>query len=426
RTLVDRLFWLGIPKEILSDKGSAFTSKLFAELAKCYGIKQLLTTAHHQQANGLVERANRTLSSMLSKTVAQHGGDWESHLGSALLCFNATPRSSTNCSPSRATYGHEPNWPSETVLSTQPSPHTWAMEAWIDTLPHTLAEIWQGVTKNSQKAQKQQAYQYDKSRKKTLPFRTGDRVWLFHPEAKREEGKLALPYYGPYNVLSISEQGRAKIRLVGPGEIKPIEVNVDRLSRCSELIPNEPADLRFPIERENGERLQNVSENQKVVQMNTMISACYIPLSEQKGNVREKSLENSPLKHKTSLLQMSEFQKRNRNWNFGRANSNYQFPLKLNQNWHSYSRIGPQGNPFFLEFSNRYSQISGVDLCRRLPLRIEPPHSWFNRNSSLPCQNTRVWYNSNLRTWPLPDERANPEQNIVSTLGEESSLRNMR
>ncbi|MCP4489552.1 MAG: transposase family protein, partial [Gammaproteobacteria bacterium] len=47
RTLVDRLFWLGIPKEILSDKGSAFTSKLFAELAKCYGIKQLLTTAHH-------------------------------------------------------------------------------------------------------------------------------------------------------------------------------------------------------------------------------------------------------------------------------------------------------------------------------------------------------------------------------------------
>ncbi|MCP4456901.1 MAG: hypothetical protein GY816_02570 [Cytophagales bacterium] len=101
------------------------------------------------------------------------------------------------------------------------------MEAWIDTLPHTLAEIWQGVTKNCQKAQKQQAYQYDKSRKKTLPFRTGGQVWLFHPEAKREEGKLTLPYYGPYNVLSISEQGRAKIRLVGPGEIKPIEVNVD-------------------------------------------------------------------------------------------------------------------------------------------------------------------------------------------------------
>ncbi|MCP4456902.1 MAG: transposase family protein, partial [Cytophagales bacterium] len=46
----------------LSDKGSAFTSKLFTELSKCYGSKQLLTTAHHQQANGLVERANRTLS----------------------------------------------------------------------------------------------------------------------------------------------------------------------------------------------------------------------------------------------------------------------------------------------------------------------------------------------------------------------------
>ncbi len=158
--------------------------------------------------------------------------------------------------------------------------------------------------------------------------------------------------------------------------------------------------------------------------MNTMISACYKPLSERKGSVREKSRENAPLKHKTSLLQMSEFQKGNRNWNFGRANS--KFPVKLNQTWHSYSRIGPQGNPFCLNFSNRNSQISGVDLCRRFPLRIEPPYSWFNRSSSGMPQNTRVWYNSNLQNWPLPSKRAHFEQNIVSTLGEGNGLKNMR
>ncbi|MCP4487899.1 MAG: DDE-type integrase/transposase/recombinase, partial [Gammaproteobacteria bacterium] len=45
RTLVDRLFWFGIPREIVSDKGSAFISKLFQEIGKCYKIKQLFTTA---------------------------------------------------------------------------------------------------------------------------------------------------------------------------------------------------------------------------------------------------------------------------------------------------------------------------------------------------------------------------------------------
>ena len=41
------------------------------------GIKKVNTTAYHPQTDGLVERFDRTLISMLAKTVQKQGRDWE-------------------------------------------------------------------------------------------------------------------------------------------------------------------------------------------------------------------------------------------------------------------------------------------------------------------------------------------------------------
>ena len=57
-----------VPKELLSDRGVSFLSKLIAEICKVMGIKKVNTTAYHPQSDGLVERFNQTLLDMLSKT----------------------------------------------------------------------------------------------------------------------------------------------------------------------------------------------------------------------------------------------------------------------------------------------------------------------------------------------------------------------
>ena len=50
------------------------------EVYKLLGIKKVNTTVYHPQTDGLVERFNRTLNSMLAKTVQKQGCNWDEHL----------------------------------------------------------------------------------------------------------------------------------------------------------------------------------------------------------------------------------------------------------------------------------------------------------------------------------------------------------
>ncbi len=56
---------VGIPKEILTDQGTAFMSRTIRELYELLGIKSIRTSVYHPQTDGLVERFNRTLKTMI-------------------------------------------------------------------------------------------------------------------------------------------------------------------------------------------------------------------------------------------------------------------------------------------------------------------------------------------------------------------------
>ncbi len=56
---------VGIPKEILTDQGTAFMSRTIRELYELLGIKSVRTSVYHPQTDGLVERFNRTLKTII-------------------------------------------------------------------------------------------------------------------------------------------------------------------------------------------------------------------------------------------------------------------------------------------------------------------------------------------------------------------------
>lgn len=71
---------LGVPYVIHSDQGAQYESQLFSEMCKLLGVKKTRTTPYHPQSDGMVERLNETLVSMLRAYVDDHQRDWDTHL----------------------------------------------------------------------------------------------------------------------------------------------------------------------------------------------------------------------------------------------------------------------------------------------------------------------------------------------------------
>jgi hypothetical protein len=55
----------GVPKKIISDRGSQFTSRFWEQLHDSLDTKLRFSTAYHPQTDGQIERTNQVLEDML-------------------------------------------------------------------------------------------------------------------------------------------------------------------------------------------------------------------------------------------------------------------------------------------------------------------------------------------------------------------------
>ena len=85
----------GIMAQLLTDRGSNFTSLLFKSLCEKLGVKKIFTTAYHPQTDGQVERFNATLCKMLSHYVDDDQRNWDKQLILLLYAYRTAVHSST-------------------------------------------------------------------------------------------------------------------------------------------------------------------------------------------------------------------------------------------------------------------------------------------------------------------------------------------
>jgi transposase InsO family protein len=97
----------GVPKVIVSDRGTQFTSRFWKNLHELLGTKLFLSTAFHPQTGGQVERTNQILEDMLRACVLEHNTNWEKCLSFAEFSYNNSFQSSIQMSPFEALYGRK-------------------------------------------------------------------------------------------------------------------------------------------------------------------------------------------------------------------------------------------------------------------------------------------------------------------------------
>jgi transposase InsO family protein len=70
----------GIPKTIISDRGSIFVAHFWEQLHECLGTHLIQSSAYHPHTDGQNERVNQIIEDMLRACVLIDGTKWDKHL----------------------------------------------------------------------------------------------------------------------------------------------------------------------------------------------------------------------------------------------------------------------------------------------------------------------------------------------------------
>ena len=78
----------GLPKEIIFDRDTKFTSNFWKSLFAYLGAKLNFNTAYHPQIDGQTERVNQVLEDMLRMYVVDKPTKWEDYLHLVDFSYN--------------------------------------------------------------------------------------------------------------------------------------------------------------------------------------------------------------------------------------------------------------------------------------------------------------------------------------------------
>ena len=208
------------------------------EVYKLLGIKKVNTTAYHPQTDGLVERFNRTLTSMLAKTVQKQGRDWDEHLPYVLYAYRTSIQESTKESPFYLLYGRDARLPTDEVIDVAVFRETINLDDYRTEMSQRMALAWNCAREQIKKAQKRQKQQHDRHAKDPN-FQVGDRVFVYMLAAGQGEAyKFAKKFQAPFRIMAMYDNGVELQNINKPGS-KHIRVALNRVQRC----PKEIKDL---------------------------------------------------------------------------------------------------------------------------------------------------------------------------------------
>ncbi|GJW49299.1 reverse transcriptase domain-containing protein [Tanacetum coccineum] len=108
----------GLPGEIISDNGKQFRDNPFKDWCEKLCIRQCFASVKHPQANGLVERANRSLGEGIKARLDEKSKDWIEELPHVLWAHRTMIKSSNGETPFSLTYGTEAVIPAEIGMPT--------------------------------------------------------------------------------------------------------------------------------------------------------------------------------------------------------------------------------------------------------------------------------------------------------------------
>ncbi|KAJ9509206.1 hypothetical protein QJQ45_001464 [Haematococcus lacustris] len=195
---IDNVYRLhDMPAELISDRGSLFTSVFWQEVMRRCGSKPALSSSYHLESDGQTERYNRVLEEMLRHYISPTQSDWPDYLALAEFAVNNLWQESIQSTPFLVHTGQSP-----VTLGLRDLPYGGRCPS-----AHAFTRWWQDAVANARKcmaaAQSRQAACANKARR-DVEYKVGQNVLLSTKNLKLRPGKarkLIPRYVGPFEIL---------------------------------------------------------------------------------------------------------------------------------------------------------------------------------------------------------------------------------
>ncbi|GJT74611.1 monodehydroascorbate reductase [Tanacetum coccineum] len=103
----------GIPKALISDRGTHFCNSQLEKALQRYGTTHKLSLTYHPQSNRQTKVTNRAIKRILERSVGYNPKRWSEKLNDALWAFRTAYKTPMGCTPFRLVYGKACHLPVE-------------------------------------------------------------------------------------------------------------------------------------------------------------------------------------------------------------------------------------------------------------------------------------------------------------------------
>ena len=238
RRMVSKGF--GVPKVIVSDRDSKFTSDFWKSLWLLLGTKLAMSTSFHPQTDGQTENANKLIEAMLRAFTNEKQNNWSTLLPYIEFAFNNTVNRSTGYTPFYMCYGQHPSMPATLETPNLIESRNSTVEDMVSEMSLTV----QNAKLQIQHAQEQQTKYYNQHHR-DITFQLNDKILLDSSHINFQHGtkKLLEKYIGPYRIIEIISKTAYRINL-------PVKFRIHNVFHISKLKPYHETD-KFPNRVQN-------------------------------------------------------------------------------------------------------------------------------------------------------------------------------
>ena len=231
-----------LPTTLITDKGTAFTSTIIAEITQILGITLKCATTEHSQTIEKLERIHASLKTNLKMPCGEFCRQSHKYLPLAVLNHNTSYHASTGCEPTRVFHRRVPYNILDHQLGNNPNEQI--------TPTTEFAEEIQNGTKLPMDKTKQKLMQsyikpqgfYDRKANAT-PLKEGDYCFVLQPKADNQGSKIPFKdycWFGPFIIQKVLPNENYIVR-----RLKTNKTQIMHRIRLKKFAPNQLLEDNF-------------------------------------------------------------------------------------------------------------------------------------------------------------------------------------